>query len=78
MCRLYQLKRWSIEEEKMGSDEEWITVDDQMGLEEMRRQKEEIKFLDLCKEGGVESMKTLLVEDPSLINSKDDGKSYMQ
>ena len=34
------------------------------------------KFLDLCKEGDIESVKTLLAEDPSLINIKDpdDGK----
>jgi hypothetical protein len=42
---------------------------------EERRMKED-KFFDLCKEGDVESVKTLLAEDPSLINSKDDaGKS---
>ena len=35
------------------------------------RRKKEIKFLDLCgEEGDVESVKTLLAEDPSLINSK--------
>ena len=45
--------------------------------EEEERRKEEIEFLDLCKKGDLESVKTLLAEDPSLINSKDDefGKS---
>ena len=37
---------------------------------EERRMKED-KFLNLCKEGDVESVKALLAEDPSLINSKD-------
>ena len=33
------------------------------------------KFLDLCEEGDLETVKTLLAEDPSLINCKDhDGK----
>ena len=46
--------------------------------EEERRKEEETKFLDLCYKGDVESVKTLLAEDPSLINSKDgDGKFYM-
>ena len=40
--------------------------------EEERRKKEETKFLNLCGiDGDVESMKALLAEDPSLINSKD-------
>ena len=44
--------------------------------EEERREEEEIKFLVLCGNGDVESVKTLLAKDPSLINSKDDyGKS---
>ena len=44
--------------------------------EEERRKEEETKFLNLCKEGDVESVKILLAEDPSFINSKDDdGKS---
>ena len=43
---------------------------------EERRKEEEIKFLNLCYEGDAESVKTLLAEDPSLINSKDEyGKS---
>ena len=29
------------------------------------------RFLDLCGKGDVESVKTLLAKDPSLINSKD-------
>ena len=45
--------------------------------EEERRKEEERKFLNLCLEGDIESVKALLVEDHSLINSKDDvsGKS---
>ena len=44
--------------------------------EEERRKKEETKFIDLCGKGDVESVKTLLAEDPSLINSIDEyGKS---
>ena len=44
--------------------------------EEERRKEEETKFLDLCEEGDVESVKALLAEDPSLINSIDEyGKS---
>ena len=44
--------------------------------EKQRRKEEESKFFDLCKEGDVESVKALLAEDPSLINSKDEyGKS---
>ena len=40
------------------------------------RRKKEKKFLNLCREGDVESVKTLLAEDTSLINSKDyDGKT---
>ena len=47
--------------------------------EEERRKEEETKFLNLCIEGDVESVITLLAEDPSLINSKDDdSKSYIQ
>ena len=48
--------------------------------EEERRKEEEWKFLHLCRSGDVESVKTLLAEDLSLINSKDDeyGKVYMQ
>ena len=37
--------------------------------EKRRREKEE-KFLELCRKGDVESVKTLLAKDPSLINSK--------
>ena len=37
----------------------------------MPTQEEQIQFLDLCGEGDVESVKTLLAEDPSLINSKE-------
>ena len=37
---------------------------------EERRRKEE-NFLDLCREEDLESVKTLLAEDPSLINIKD-------
>ena len=33
--------------------------------------KQEQEFLDLCRKGDVESVKTLLAKDPSLINSKD-------
>ena len=40
-------------------------------LEEERRKEEEKKFLDLCSEGDLESVKTFLAEDPSLINSTD-------
>ena len=44
--------------------------------EEERRKEEKKKFFNLCKEGDVESVKTLLAEDPSLNNSKDwSGKS---
>ena len=32
--------------------------------------EQEQKFFDLCFTGDVESVKTLLAEDPSLINSK--------
>ena len=34
------------------------------------------KFLDLCEEGDLETIKTMIAEDPSLINCKDpdDGK----
>ena len=46
--------------------------------EEMRME-EENKFLELCKEGDLESVKTMLAEDPSLINSEDEyGKLEMQ
>ena len=40
--------------------------------EKQRRKEEEKEFLNLCKEGDVESVKILLAEDPSLANSKDD------
>ena len=45
----------------------------------MERRKKEKEFLDYCK-GDVESLKTLLAEDPSLINSKieNTGKFYVQ
>ena len=33
--------------------------------------EEEKKFLDLCKEGDLKTVKTLLAEDPSLINCED-------
>ena len=37
------------------------------------------KFLELCKEGDLETVKTLLAEDPSLISCKDKyGKLEMQ
>ena len=36
---------------------------------EKRKRKEE-KFLDLCKEGDLKTIKILLAEDPSLINCK--------
>ena len=40
------------------------------------RQMKEDKFLNLCKEGDIESVKALLAEDPSIINSKGwNGKS---
>ena len=38
---------------------------------EERRMKE-WKFLDLCSEGDLETVKNLLAEDPSLISCKDD------
>ena len=37
----------------------------------MERRWNELEFHDLCEEGDVESVKTLLDEDPSLVNSKD-------
>ena len=40
------------------------------------RSKKEKEFLDLCEKGDVDSVKTLLAEDPSLINSKDDGGKF--
>ena len=53
----------------MSSDEEYSSDDEELNIEEK-------EFLDLCKKGDVESVKTLLAEDPSLINSKDwSGKS---
>ena len=36
------------------------------------RRRNESKFLDLCREEDLESVKTLLAEDPSLINIKDE------
>ena len=43
--------------------------------EEERRKEVEKEFLNLCKyghkEGNIESVKALLAEDPSLVNSKD-------
>ena len=36
----------------------------------MPTQEEQLQFLDLCGKGDVESVKTLLDKDPSLINSK--------
>ena len=42
---------------------------------ERQREEEEKKFLNLCREGDLESVKTFLDMDPSLLNSKDeDGK----
>ena len=38
--------------------------------EEGRRKEVETKFFNLCEEGDVETVKTLLAEDPSLSNSK--------
>ena len=45
-----------------------------------RREEEEEKFLKLCEEGDLETVKTMLAEDPSLISCKDpdDGKCYLQ
>ena len=41
----------------------------------MPTKQEGSQFCDLCKAGLVESVKTLLAKDPSLINSKyDNGK----
>ena len=34
--------------------------------------KQEEEFLNLCEEGDVESVKTLLAKDPSLINSENE------
>ena len=48
----------------MSSDEEYSSDDEGINIEEK-------KFLDLCKDGDVESVKALLTEDPSLISSKD-------
>ena len=39
--------------------------------EEKKKKEEERKFLNLCRSGDVESVKALLAEDPSLINSID-------
>ena len=36
-----------------------------------RREEEVKKFLKLCEEGDLESIKTLLAEDPALISCKD-------
>ena len=46
-----------------------------MATKEKRRMEEE-KFLELCEEGDVETVKTMLAENPSLISCKDpdDGK----
>ena len=38
--------------------------------------KQEQKFFDLCREGDVESVKTLLAKDPSLINSKENWSKF--
>ena len=50
------------------------------GDKERRRMEEEMKFLDLCSEGDLDAVKTLLAEDPSLISCKDPeyGKCYLQ
>ena len=37
----------------------------------MERRWNELEFHNLCEEEDVESVKTLLDEDPSLVNSKD-------
>ena len=37
----------------------------------MWRMREEEKFLELCRKGDLETVKTLLADDPSLINCKD-------
>ena len=42
---------------------------------EERREKEK-NLLDFCSEGDLESVKTLLAEDPSLINSEDENGEF--
>ena len=71
-------EKWS--EEKRSSEEERISEEEELNIEEKRRKKVVEEFLDHCRLEDVESLKTLLAEDPSLINSKDKygGKFYMQ
>ena len=40
----------------------------------MPTEKEEYRFVHFCRDGNIESVKTLLAKDPSLINSKYIGK----
>ena len=44
--------------------------------DESSRRSKEIAFLTLCSKGVVESVKTSLVKDPSLINSKVDRGNF--
>ena len=47
--------------------------------DEVRRKEKEQKFCRLCSKGDLESIKALLTEDPSLINSRNKyGKFKMQ
>ena len=47
-------------------------------VEDKKRWEEEKRFLDICREGDLESAKTLLAEDPSLIRSNNGkGKMYL-
>ena len=65
--------------DKAAEDEEKRKKEEERKLSEAakkERERKEDKFLNLCEEGDVESVKALLAEDPSLINSKDEyGKS---
>ena len=45
-------------------------------IEEERREKEE-KFLDLCSEGDLESVITLLAEDPSFIHCEEEDGEFL-
>ena len=67
-------------EEEDSSEMDWISYEEdsseeeqsrELNIEERSRRKEEKKFLDLCGEGDLETVKTLLAEDPSLISCKD-------
>ena len=65
-------------EEERSSEVE-SNYDEELNIKEKRRNEEEKKFIDLCEKGDAESVKTVLAEDPSLINSKNQyGKSTMQ